>query len=769
MATAIKYQYKPIDRYVYLNSNDPSLFEIEIEQLDLIKRTYRQYGLTEPDDFSDMEKVDGYGLAPEDQKFTIEKTPLGLIELEKSIRKELKPRNKTRDLSPVRREIKIIERFWDALEENPERYSDEIDWIRKMWYYRLIGKFLFINGKVTYIPGAYWKFLNYWTFPNNDTAKYRDRDRRWSIGLKYCEVCTTTFKDIDPDTGLPVKNAYGKYDMIDLGSRTLFGANYMKARRVGDTSRIEAWFEEFITRKISGKVGIQGMSDENATTVFQEHFVQPFIKQPIYWKPIWDAALGLAPKNGMLFDDLDNIDFGLHALIDFATSSDKAKFDGKYLDRFHGDEFGKMQRSDPNDVIGVVKFCLATGAGGKIHGLGAITTTVDEVTDLSAGNNYMRFCNRSHFECRDDNGQTETGFVNFFFSSIDGLDGYIGPDGESIIDDPTPEQARFIGKDHGARKFVENKINSLRRAKDWDALALFRRQHPIVFLDCFTPPPKNQVLRRDLIEAQLEFLRQNPHLQAVRGDFYWKGGLIDGEVGWIPNPESGRFYMSRKFLPNETNKKIFRDNTWCPMYPDRFLGSGDTFGQNKTLGRKSNGGLVIEWRRDLINDPSEKEMDLVESDRDIITYAFRPDTVEEYCEDVLMASVYCGAMQYPERNKTNIIDHFERRGYKGYLLFDHDRNTGKPKPNPGWWNKDEIVENAIRWLADDIVKNIKRCYHINLLTEYMEFGGRQYLTDFDLIASKLGILIGNRNPYYQMVKHSSNNIDTTGWIPWYAG
>lgn len=763
---ASKFQYKPIDQIITLNDGDPSLFPIRIDQLDILQRTYRFYGLPEPDEFPSMDVVDGFGIPAEMQFFKREVTPQGLIDLEKSIRKELKPRNKAKELSPVRREIKLINMFWDILEQNQDKYAEEIQWLQTMWYYRLIGKFLFINGKVTYIPGFYWYFLNYWYLNNNVLPDYRDRDRRWSMGLKYCELSTTTFKDIDRETGLPIPNSAGEYEMIDTGHRTLFGANFPKARRVGDTSRIECCFEEFVTRKLSAKVGIQGKDDENAATVFQEHFIHPFIKIPLFWKPLWDTAGGIAPKNSILFDDTEDIEFGLHSIVDFATSSDKAKYDGKYLDRFHADEFGKLKRSDPNEVFGVVKFCLSLGGGSQIHGVGAATTTTDEIEEQSAGENYMKFCQRSHFERRDDNGQTESGFVNYFFRAEDGLQGFIGPYGESVIEDPTPEQAMFIGKDYGSRKYIENKIASYRRARDWEGLALFRRQHPQRFIDCFTPPPKNQVLRRDLIEAQLNFLQNNPQLVAVPGYFYWVGGVIDGVVGWQPDKD-GRFLMSKVFLPAETNQRIYRDNMWWPKIMDKYVGSPDTFGVNKPLGRKSNGGLVIRYRRDVLLDPMTKDMELVQSERDVVTYSFRPDTVDEYCEDMLMAHVYVGALCYPERNKTNVIDHFRRRGYGGYLLSDVDRTTGKSKPEPGWWNKNEIVEVAIRWLQDDVIRNISRCYHPDLLKEYLEFGGAAYLTDCDMVASKLGTLIAERNPYYQIVKGHNNHISVAGWIPGY--
>ena len=136
-------------------------------------------------------------------------------------------------------------------------------------------------------------------------------------------------------------------------------------------------------------------------------------------------------------------------------------------------------------------------------------------------------------------------------------------------------------------------------------------------------------------------------------------------------------------------------------------------------------------------------------------------------EDMIMAHVFCGAVSYPERNKTNLLDGFRRRGYGGYLLYDIDRNTGKAKPEPGWWNKNEIVDVSIRWLADDIIKNGSRCYHTDLLEEYMEFGGREWLTNCDLTASKLGTLIAERNPFYDIIKGHNNQISVENWIPWF--
>jgi len=759
----VSYTYSPPDPYVWLNVGDPSLFPIRIDQLDVIRRTYRQYGLTEPTDWPDPELVDGYGLPPDKQKFQREVIPQALHDLERSIRNDLKPTGKSREISPVRRELTLIDRFWAEMDANQEKYAAEIEWLERMWYYRLMGKHLYINGKHTYITGAYWYFLNFWYLNGNVLPEYRDRDRRWSMGLKFCEVDTTTFARIDPDTHEPIAEEDGTYLMRDTGRRTIMGPLFSKARRVGDTSRIESAWEEFASRTQGGKVGIQAMDEDTAETVFQEHLVYPFLKIPVFFKPVWDAAGGLMPKTTLLFDDTDSVSEGLHSIIDFATSSSKAAYDGKYLHRLHLDEAGKFARNDINDVVGVAKFCLATGAGSKIHGLASATTTVDEVEDESAGENYRKLTDLSHYQFRDENGQTASGMINVFFPASDGLQDFIGPYGESIPDKPTTEQAMFIGRDYGAKKFIANKKAEYRRAKDWDGLAIFTRQHPEQFSDCFTPPPKAQRFRRDLIEDRIEWLKQNPTVNAIPGDLVWLNG-VDSKVQFVPNPD-GRFLVSRHFMPGETNQITRFQDTYMPRDPTRFVASIDTMGLNQPVGRKSNGGIVVRWRRDMMLDPEHKANDEIISDRVIITYKYRPATVDEFNEDALMCCIWCGAMAYPERNNANTIHHFRRRGYEGMLLYDMIK--GKKSNEPGWWNgRGRVVDDMITLMVQDINNNINRHFHIDLLEELLRFEDRKSLTNLDLAASYLGTLIAERNHFFRGAEAAMVDCDVTGFNPW---
>ena len=82
----MKYDYQEPDRYVWLNTDDKHLHPIRVDVLDLIRRTYEDFGYVAPKDFPKPKYIDGYGKKPEDQVFTRMVYPQRLKDLEKEIR-----------------------------------------------------------------------------------------------------------------------------------------------------------------------------------------------------------------------------------------------------------------------------------------------------------------------------------------------------------------------------------------------------------------------------------------------------------------------------------------------------------------------------------------------------------------------------------------------------------------------------------------------------------------------------------------------------------
>ena len=288
----LKYQ-KP-DEHIWINTGDRHLAPIQIDILNVIQRTYKEFSLTPPKKFPDVEVIAGFDLKPKDQIFERVIYPVRLKELETEIR--LRYRNDKTGVD--RKEQYIINDFWDELNARHDEYTEEIEWIRRAWYHRLFGYWFFCNGKPTYITGVHWTYLNFW-YLDDILPDYRDTDRRWYIAQKWFQLDTTTFREMDQKTGRPVKNKDGRYEMVETGRRTFIGTNNPKSRRVGHTSKAQCDNTEYATRTIESHIGIQGKDNDNAQNVFKNHFVRPFKKLPLIFKPL---ASQVTPNEIMSFE-----------------------------------------------------------------------------------------------------------------------------------------------------------------------------------------------------------------------------------------------------------------------------------------------------------------------------------------------------------------------------------------------------------------------------------------------------------------------------------
>ena len=748
------YKYKYPDKYLILNQGDPDLVPVVIDMDWLLERIYKEFGFEyippEP------QHIYGYGIDPKDQKFEREEVPDKLVNLESRLRKRQRKSKETF----IKREIDTMNMFWEELAMNQELYAKEIAWIETMWYYRLLGKWIYINGKATYLTGWQWYYLNFWHL-DNVLPEYRDRDRRWFIAQKYTMLETRTFKKMDRD-GYAIPEYDGTYKFKDLNRRVFYGANNPKSRRVGDTSKTQCISSEIITRSMKVHHGIQGKDDDNASNVFNHHFVGPYKKMPIFFRPLAEA---LDPRTEMIFDN-DDPEIGLGSRCDFATSSDRQAYDGYKLNFYHRDEPGKIKLEDIRKSHKVVKQCCSLGD--KIIGFMVYTTTVEEM-NRRGGENYLKITKESHWNQRDKNGQTLSGLVNWFFPAYDGLEGFVGPYGESVIGDPTEEQAHHIGKLYGSKEFLDNKRQILIQNKDIEGLSEEKRLYPQTFRECFTPPAANTFFRTDILEATINKLQFDDKAW-VTGNFYWidKGAW---KVGWKVDEEFGRFHLSKQFPPETLSRSMIVDGRRQPVNPNRGIISADAFRVEKTdSDRMSDGAIVAFWRRDEMIDPPDKPVEQWESHRFILSYRNRPDTTKEFSEDVLMAAIYLGFLVYPESNVDKVITDFKEWNAEGYLLYDTDPDTGDLKNNPGYFTNDAVKVAIFNYWRDHIRIHGHRERHMDILGECLAIPNRDKMKDFDLFSAGGGCFLGLQSlqGVYMDTQQKSEGHDTTSWFGMYS-
>ena len=717
-------QYKQADKYLWINTNDKDLIPIRIDLPEV-----PEYHL-----------IDGFGLPAKDQYWRKPKMPRRLKELQKR--------------------FDTIDEIWDEIETHQDVYEEEIDFIRRQWYYRLNGYWFFNNGKPTYIDGWHYFYIGWWHI-DVGIPKYRDRDRKFFIAARYFYNETRTFKFLD-DEGNAIKNERtGYYDFIDTGDRVFLGFNYPKHRREGATYKAECINYEIISRTIGAWGGIQSMNETQARKCFIKHLVSPWKKLPFFFKPNYEGST--SPKNELSFSppakriaskgSLASSNMGLESMINFDTA-DAGAYDGDKLYFHHDDEVGKLKKGlSCWDRHLVVKECLVMGS--KIVGFTIKTSTVGEM-ERGGGKIFKHQCEMSKFFQRTPNGQTRSGLANLFIPAYEGLEGFIDKYGNSVVDTPTKEQAEFIGKKFGAKEFLFNRRKGFIDAGDYEGLSEEVRKYPMTFSECFRAAAKSSGFNMQKLETYIDNLRfAKGDVLPVRGNFEWLNGQRDTKVVFIPSPH-GKFRVSVQLNDDEANRKFFDSerDSWVPGNTRWGVAGGDPFKFNKTEGnRKSKGGGAV------VRKAMMKDGDMSMKRKFACTYSNRTFDKYEYAEDMLKMCVYYGVKMNPEINVDLLWDYFEQRRYGEYLLYHLDPRTFEMKKTPGSNTNDKIKQRIFTEYMYYVEYEAEDDNHIELFEELRDIDGPEDTPNYDLFMAGGYALLGTEPVYDEVEEIDKKEID----------
>jgi len=617
-------------------------------------------------------EIAGYGLPKNEQKFKRPFIPNKLFEL-----------NKRKDLSDKEK--------GDILRDDHEYYEEEIEFINQEWDRRVNGAWYYINGKPTYIPGVYYFYLTAW-YLERGYPDYRDRDRKFFIFSEFCEN--------DDDC---------------------FGFIYPKHRREGATTKAACWNYEYVSRRKRVRGGIQSKTETDGQMVFSKHVVAGWRKLPFWFRPVFEGSTN--PQSRLSFNappvKVTRTNMGIDEMIDLESSIDfmsstEGAYDGARLERYHGDEVGKGIGINVYKRHLVVRQCLSELD--KIIGKAIYTSTAGEMTK-GGGAEFKKLIESSNYHDRDGNNRTTSGLYVLYIPATEG----------------------FIVDEFGNSKIEESKqylLNERKKAledEDYEKLNESTRQFPIRLRDCFRNASDTDNFNMKIIQEQLDKY-QFGNNDVTIGDFIWEDGNVGGRVIFQPRV-NGKFKVSYLFKnPQESNRYFIEDGVKYPANDKKFIGGGDTFKFKTTQGgKKSLGGGAVFMKRDYTIDKDSDPIEEWETHRFVCTYLHRPHTKDEYCEDMLLMSIYYGCRMCPEINVPAIMDHFERRGYPGYLHYVLDKKTGKYKKNPGYNTGTEIREAIFRAYQQLIERHGHRIVHDDLLTQLQEID--EDMGDYDLFVA----------------------------------
>ena len=515
------------------------------------------------------------------------------------------------------------------------------------------GYWFFCNGEPTYITGDHYFYLSYFKLDVGH-PEYRDVDRRWFYAWQVCS-----------------------------DDKKCLGIDYLKKRRDGFSYRAASIILNSARQTFNANYGMISKTGGDAKELFDK-IVYAFQELPPFFKPQVQSAEDV--KKELVFkapiqkvshkNKNTKKEISLNTKISWKNTADNA-YDSYKLSGVIGDEVGKWEEADFEKWIQIVEKCLTLGAGKKIIGKALMGTTVNEPTQEGTAKKrrigakaFENVWNKSSSSQKTSNGQTLTGLFRYFVPAYDGLEGFIGPYGESIIETPNEEQKKYllsIDPDDqciGSREFLENKRKAYLDSGDLAGYYEECRMHPFEESDAFREGA-NKIHTYDITKIfnQLDynktFLFQNPHL-LMRGNFVWDGGVKDTTVVWVPS-ETGKWLITWLPAPEDRNKSIIRYGKKSPGNTTTGCFGLDPYDNKVTTDNRASNAACYGTRRFDIMNPYQTGLPVLE-------YINRPKLPEAMWEDMIMMAVYYGWEILVENNKIGTINYFRMRGYENYLM-----------------------------------------------------------------------------------------------------
>jgi len=583
----------------------------------------------------DLTAVDGYN----NPKAKFERTKLPSFMLERRYKKD----EKGNDLPIV--DWSENQKQW-ALQEYQKIYQD--------------GYWCYIRGVLTWIPPWMYLGLNYW-MPASETAtghlEYRDRQRRilfymWNVFQHQKEL----------------------------------GVVYLKGRRDGATMWMHLMAFWFVSRASDQFVGLSAsdlrLSEEN----FDEFLSDPMKRLPDWLVPLHTpnkSDLTLRKKETMV-GAVSAAESGKGGRVRLRALTRRG-FDGKRVNFLFPDESGKWTSVDVWSWW--LKQQKTLMSKGKRIGFAVFPTTTEEIEE--GGKEFKKLWDNSDITTKKE-GKYPTTFsklMTLFIPAYDGLPGWVGPYGESIIEHPDDEQWEWMLKDNpkdaeriGAREFLEREANQCLETGDESALWEIKRQNPFSPSEAFSSLNQNCPFDTTILQ-NLKMMADTPEIKELvrRGYFYWLDIKSKTQVAWRDdkNGPIERTWEPRVDMINKI--KNIRGIKYPLNTKVGVLGVDPYNKANvKSKGSKMavHGKLFFNYDYEKLN-ATHKEKYKVEmpgywpTPSIFLRYVYRSTDMSYDLDQLLMAAHYYSMPIAIENNTSeNLKNHFIQRNMGGFLMTE---------------------------------------------------------------------------------------------------
>jgi len=555
---------------------------------------------------------------------------------------------------PIPSIFKVLERDDDgnvALTKPQEDFCNtELDRIRH-------GFWFFLNGVATYITGRHYYYLQYWTLENRKHPEYRDTSRRYYLYLEYWY------------------NIYWCRGIIRG-----------KSRRSGASSECSANATGHVTTTKNARAGHVSKTSADARKMFIYRMQFGFRHLPFFLQPtlandkdskselVFNVPLNKTKKvkKAQLIDEVE----GLNSILDYQPTATNS-YDSERLTWGFIDEGGKFPADVPFDQF--VSIILETFVeGAERVGFGEFPSTVNELTK-KGGAAFKKVWDDADWIKDDidvdetdevldtDNEATANTLVRYYTAAYDGLAGFIGKYGESIIEPPTEEQAKYLIAKYGQKKYdgqlkfgakayLEKRRGKLKGA----ALEEEIRKYSFNEREMFMAANTECVFNMQNISNREEYLREHKILK--RSVVFFRD--LEQKVRWRDVTDNEKSFhwkitwgLNNNFVPNQyvSDGRIRK-----PLRGSDGAITVDSY-SNSQGGRKY-GSKASAWigRKFDINDPEN-------SGKAIGHLYGRPAVKDMLHEQVMLAAEYFSYPVWYEHTADDYEGYFRERAKQGYL------------------------------------------------------------------------------------------------------
>lgn len=518
------------------------------------------------------------------------------------------------------------------------------------------GCWVMINGEPTWLPYNYYYYLQYWTLENKKAPEYRDVSRRYAI-----------------------------YRWFWKKSYWCIGILRGKGRRTGATSEITSNILCEVTTNKNRRGGIISKTGKDARKIFLYRVQFGFRHLPFFLQPtlendkdsktelVFNVPITKSKKNKTvsLIDEVE----GINSMIDYQAPGLNT-YDQERLTDLLLDEGGKLESDVPfSEFLSIISECLVEG--GEKVGFAEMPSTVNKwakggeqfkkAWDGATWKKNQKISEEEDEE--EDNEETANKFVRYYCPAYDGLPGFIGKFGESIINAPTESQAAYLidkyGKDkyegrykYGAKIFLERRRKKLVgealeeeiRKYSFDEVEMFMSANVDCVFNTMNISKRKRELEASPVYKRKIIFYRDEDTQKVKWrdslpsevDFHW-------EITWGLN--EGLF---------PANKFIFQNGVKFPGRSEDGAIAVDSYSNSQGGRRYGSKACALIGRRADLLDPEN-------TGKAIGMLYGRPSEKDKLHSQVMLAAEWYGYFVWYEHTADDYYGFFKDRNKLGYL------------------------------------------------------------------------------------------------------